>query len=129
MVPTTQLLISEVGSIIFFFSLIFLVLSSVSAYRSTSPLVCYHLLAAMMLNVSLLAVLATVAVVVQAGHSFEKLPAQRAALGKHASISARNKGGDSTPKLWRTHEQGSVSYVSDSNADRKEAYCEFYAPV
>ncbi|KIK44600.1 glycoside hydrolase family 23 protein [Suillus luteus UH-Slu-Lm8-n1] len=56
----------------------------------------------MKLTVSLLAVLVTVAVVVQAGHSFKMLPAQRAALDRHAALSARNKIGDSTPKLRRT---------------------------
>ncbi|KAG1770489.1 glycoside hydrolase family 23 protein [Suillus occidentalis] len=56
----------------------------------------------MKLTVSLLAVLVTVAVVVQAGHSFKMLPAQRAALDRHAALSARNKSGDSTPKLRRT---------------------------
>lgn len=53
----------------------------------------------MKLAASLLAVLTTVAVVVQAGHSFEKLPAS----GRHAAVSARNKGlfGNGTPKLRR----------------------------
>lgn len=84
----------------------------------------------MKLTVSLLAVLVTVAVVVQAGHSFKMLPAQRAALDRHAVLSVRNKIGDSTPKLRRTCKpRPPVSCFSNSNAGRKEAYCEFYAPV
>ncbi|KAG2059074.1 lysozyme-like protein [Suillus hirtellus] len=62
----------------------------------------------MKLTVSFLAVFAIVAVqvVVQAGHSFEKLPAQRAAPGRHAAISARNTGGDGVPKLLRRNCKG-----------------------
>ncbi|KAG0706157.1 glycoside hydrolase family 23 protein [Suillus ampliporus] len=53
----------------------------------------------MKLTVSLLAVLTTVAVAVQAGHSFEKHPV----LGRHAALAARNKDafGNDTPKLRR----------------------------
>lgn len=86
----------------------------------------------MKLTVSFLAVFTTFAVqvVVQAGHSFEKLPAQRAAPGRHAAISARNKGSDGVPKLLRRNCKGRpVSRVSTSNDGREEAYCGFYALV
>ncbi|KAG1775381.1 glycoside hydrolase family 23 protein [Suillus placidus] len=65
----------------------------------------------MKLIVSLLALLTTVAVVVQAGH---KLPA----LDRHAALSARNKGGDGTPKLRRTCKPRPVTSTTSTTALR-----------